>query len=136
MRCPPAPHRGSTGPAPRPPWPRSSRRARARPESRRTSGLAPLVAEGDRDAHEGAVLGPGAVVVLDVLLAQQLLEHEPGVRGALADAAVGDGVLAAVQSGLAVDLGELVVRLEGAVLVRGLAPRHADRRGDVAGPLR
>ena len=49
------------------------------------------------------------------------------MRGALADAAVGDGVLAPVDAGLAVDGLQLVVGLEGAVLVGGLAP------GDVLG---
>ena len=53
----------------------------------------------DRHADERAVLGPRAVVVLDVLVAEQLVQREPGVAGALADAAVGDGVLAVVQAG-------------------------------------
>src|SRR5205823_10643418 len=58
------------------------------------------------------------------------------VRGALADPAVGDGVLAIVEAGGGVQLAQFVVGLEGAVLVGGLAPRHADRGRDVAGPLR
>ena len=36
------------------------------------------------------------------------MEDEPGVRGALPDAAVGDGVLALVQAGLGVELRELL----------------------------
>ena len=47
----------------------------------------------DRHADEAAPLRPGAVVVADVGEAEQLVEHEPGVAGALADAAVGDDVL-------------------------------------------
>src|ERR687893_1029203 len=90
----------------------------------------------DRDADEGAVLGPGAVVVLDVLVAEQLAQHEPGVARALADPAVGDGVLAGVEAGLGVELGQLLVALEGAVLVGRLAPRHVHRGGDVARALR
>src|SRR4051794_41493209 len=35
-----------------------------------------------------APLGPGAVVVLHVVLAEQLVQHEPGVPRALADAAI------------------------------------------------
>src|SRR4051795_10612574 len=90
----------------------------------------------DRDAHEGAVLGPGAVVVLHVLLTEQLVQREPGVAGALADAAVGDGRLRGVEAGLLdVELAQLVVAPEGAVVVRGLAPRHVERGGDVAGAL-
>src|SRR5579864_5952592 len=44
----------------------------------------------DRHADRAAPLGPRPVVVLDVGIAEQLLQHEPRVRGALADAAVGD----------------------------------------------
>src|SRR3712207_9286238 len=44
----------------------------ALPISRRTSDV--LL---DRHADEAAVLDPGAVVVLDVLLAQDLAQHEP-----------------------------------------------------------
>ena len=44
----------------------------------------------DRHGDHVAPLGPGAVVVLHVVLAEQLVQHEPGVRRALADAAVGD----------------------------------------------
>src|SRR6185437_15795805 len=47
-----------------------------------------------------------------------------------------DGVLVEVDTGLAVEGTKLVVRLEGAVVVRGLAPRHVLRAGDVAGALR
>src|SRR3712207_2775104 len=91
---------------------------------------------GDRDADQGAVLGPRAVVVLHVLVAEQLAEHEPGVARALTDAAVRDGVLALVETGLGVELGQLLVALEGAVLVGRLAPRHVHGGGVVARPLR
>src|SRR3954471_14038335 len=71
----------------------------------------------DRDADERAVLDPAAVVVLDIGLAQQLVQYEPRVAGALADAAVGDGRLAVVETLLGVQLGQLLVGLEGAILV-------------------
>src|SRR4051794_32104448 len=90
----------------------------------------------DRDADERAVLGPRAVVVLHVVLAEQLAQDEPGVARALADPAVGDGLLAGVQAGVGVELAQLVVALEGAVLVGRLAPRDIDRRRDVSGALR
>src|SRR5262245_43341585 len=45
---------------------------------------------GDRRADQVAPFGPGAVIILDVLEAEQVLEHEPGVARALADAAVSD----------------------------------------------
>src|SRR5690606_6504108 len=51
----------------------------------------------DRHAHRVAVFGPRAVVVAHVV-AQELLQREPGVAGALADAAVGDDGPAAVDA--------------------------------------
>ncbi len=99
------------------------------PSSLRTSGTSPQL---DRHADERAVLGPRAVVVLDVRLVEDLVQHEPGVRRALADAAVGDGVLAEVDARVAVQRAQLVVRAERAVVVRGLAPRDVLRRRDVA----
>src|ERR1700722_9011308 len=89
----------------------------------------------DRGAHQGAVFRPTAVVVLDVLVAEQFLQNEPGVRGPLTDPAIRDGLLRPVQPGVGVQLGQLVVGLESAVLVGGLTPRHVERSWDVAGPL-
>src|SRR5690349_6914601 len=89
----------------------------------------------DRGTHQGAVFRPTAVVVLDVLVSQQFLQHEPGVRRALTDTAVGDGFLLAVEARLGVQLGQILVRLEGAVLVGRLAPRNVDRAGDMPWPL-
>src|SRR5271166_6096551 len=89
----------------------------------------------DRGAHQGAVFRPTAVVVFDVLVPEQLAQHEPGVRRPLTDPAVGDGLLRPVQTGAGVELGQVVVGLEGAVLVGRFTPRHVDRAGDVAGPL-
>src|ERR1700722_14633113 len=39
----------------------------------------------DRGPHQGAVFCPTAVVVLDVLVAEQLLQNEPGVRRTFPD---------------------------------------------------
>src|SRR5918994_7411875 len=47
----------------------------------------------DRGAEEAAPFGPGAVVVADVRVAEELGQDEPGVAGALANPAVGDHVL-------------------------------------------
>src|SRR4051812_42683540 len=85
----------------------------------------------DRGTHQGAVFRPTTVVVLDVLVSQQFLQHEPGVRRALTDSAVGDGFLLSVQSGLGVQLGQVLVGLEGPVLVGRLAPRNVDSAGDM-----
>src|SRR5690349_11436322 len=80
-------------------------------------------ADFDRHADQRAVLGPGAVVVLHVAVAEQLVQGEPGVRGALTDAAVGDRRLRVVDAGVLVQLPKLLVAAEGAVLVGRLAPR-------------
>src|SRR6476469_3738438 len=89
----------------------------------------------DRDSDERTVFGPGAVVVLDVLVAKQLVQGEPGVAGPLADTAVGDRVLPVVEAGGAIERTQLVVRLERAVFVSRLAPRDVDCGRDVPGPL-
>src|SRR6186713_399110 len=60
-------------------------------------------------------LRPRAVVVLDVLEAEQVLQREPGVAAALADPTVGDGRLLPVELvGLLVQLFQFGRGLEGA----------------------
>src|SRR6266516_4987578 len=86
------------------------------------------LAELDGYPDERPVLGPGPVVVLHVRLPEQFMQHEPRVGAALADPAVGDGVLAEVQARLAlVQRTQFVVRLEGAVVVCGLGPAEVLR---------
>src|SRR5438105_1136500 len=87
----------------------------------------------DGGTDQVAPLGPRAVVVADVVEAEQVGQDEPGVARALADAAVGDDVVVGRQALLLlVDLTELVGRLEAAVLVRRPLPRDAGGSGDVA----
>src|SRR5215211_1324633 len=90
----------------------------------------------DGHADQAAPLGPGAVVVADPRVAEQLVQHEPGMGRALADAAVGDHVLVGGHPLGAVELGQLVVgeELAGGAVDR-LGPGDVDRTGDVAGPL-
>ena len=77
----------------------------ARAHAGRLARLAPL----DGGAHAVAPLGPGAVVIAHVLIAEQVGEHKPGVAGALADAAVGDDVVGRLQAALlGVDLPQLL----------------------------
>src|SRR5690349_12753310 len=57
----------------------------------------------DAHADQWAVLRPGPVVVLHPPPVQQLMEDEPGVRAALTDAAVGDGVAVLVDTCLPVE---------------------------------
>src|SRR4029453_8279302 len=99
-------------------------------------GLPRLVAEGNGYADQRTPLGPGTVVVLHVLLAEDLVQHEPGVRRALADPAVRDGVLAEVHPGVGVQRPQLVVGAERAVVVGRLAPRDVGRGRDVTRALR
>src|SRR5262245_58629194 len=114
------------------------RRARATPCTQgrppdSTPGLRPLL---DGDVDEVAPFGPGAVVVLDVLVAEQLAEHEPRMGAALADPAVGDDRLVRRHSLGAVELAQLVGRLERAVVAYGLGPRDRVGGRDVPCPLR
>src|SRR2546426_5013596 len=61
-----------------------------------------------RNGHQAPPLRPGAVVVLDAIMAEQLVQHEPGVRRALADAAVGDDVIAVQHALVRVQLVQLL----------------------------
>src|ERR1700748_2351299 len=56
----------------------------------------------DRGAHQGAVFRPTAVVVLDVLVAEQFLQNEPGVRRTFPDSTVGNRFFGAVETGVRV----------------------------------
>src|SRR5215212_279895 len=99
------------------------------------SELSGLVAHRYRHTDQRAVFGPGAVVVLHIVLVENLVQHEPRMRASLTDPAVGDDVVVPAQAGPAVELLEFLVGLEGTVVIRGLAPRHVDRRWDVSAAL-
>src|SRR5271169_3937283 len=90
----------------------------------------------DRGADQIAPLGPGTVVILHVAEAQQIFQHEPGVRAAFADAAVSDHFFRAVNSLLAVELLQSVRGFEGAVFVGGLRPGNIGCARNVSGALR
>src|SRR5688572_27916268 len=97
--------------------------------------LAPLP-ELDRRPHERAVLGPRAVVVLHVLVAEELLKREPRVGGALPDPAVGDHLALARDPLGRVELAQLVSGLECPVLVRCFRTRDVRRARDMESILR
>jgi len=89
----------------------------------------------DGGADQVAPFGPRAVVIADLVEAQQILEDEPGVGAALADAAVGDDFVFAGDALGLVEFFEVVVRLEGAIFVGGLRPRDVCGLGNVASAL-
>src|SRR5919204_6225046 len=89
----------------------------------------------DRFAHQRTVLGPRAVVVPDVGVSEELVEHEPRVRRALADPAVRDDRPVRRDARAFVQGAELIGGPERPVLVGGLAPRDVGRARDVSGDL-
>ena len=101
--------------------------------SARTTATGPVGRSAfDGDADQRAVLGPRAVVVLHRWVAQQLMQHEPGVGRPLADAAIGDHAPVGSDALALVQGVELVGRPEGAVVVGGLASGDVHRAGNVA----
>src|SRR5437764_10098688 len=95
------------------------------------------VASGLLDGHadQAAPLGPRAVVILDVLIAEQVGEHKPRVAAALANTAVRYHPLVGRDALALVEGAQLLRTFEGAIGVDGLAPRDAPGAGDVPGAL-
>src|SRR3979409_1645499 len=89
----------------------------------------------DRGLDQGPPLGPRTVVVADVGVAEDLGEHEPGVRRALPDPAVGDRLPVSGDALGPVKLLQLGDVLERPVLLDRLGPRDVLRGRDVAAPL-
>src|SRR5918997_3040959 len=86
-------------------------------------------------AYQVTPLGPRTVVVAHLVVAEQVGEHEPGVRRALPDPAVGYHVLSFAEAGLAlVDPAQLIGALEGTVLPDGPRPRYVGGPGNVPAP--
>src|SRR5437867_6704347 len=95
--------------------------------------LLPLL---DGRSDNVAVLGPTAVVILHVVQAKQVFQHKPGVAGALADAAIGDGRFLGIDAFLLkIDRVQILSRFERSVRLHGSAPRDAFGAGDMAAAL-
>src|SRR5437764_229365 len=77
----------------------------------------------DRHVDEVAPLRPRAVVVADVLVAEELAQDEPRVGASLADPAVGRDRLPRGDALPLVELAKLVGGLEGPVVPNRLRPR-------------
>src|SRR6267378_8398313 len=90
----------------------------------------------DRRPHEVAPLRPGAVIVLHVRVAEEVLQDEPGVGRPLPDPAVCDDLLVRRDAFAFVEGLEILSRLERAVLVDGLGPGNVLRPGNVPASLR
>src|SRR5919106_1724620 len=86
----------------------------------------------DRRPHQRPVLRPRAVVVLDVLYPEELVEDEPRVRRSLTDPAVRDDLAALGYALLLVERSKVVGRLERPVVVGRLPPRDVPRARDMA----
>src|SRR5207249_2018489 len=78
----------------------------------------------DRRPHKVPPLRPGAVVVPDVRVAEEVLQDEPRVRRPLPDTAVGDDLLVLGHALRFIEGLQLLRRLERAILVHGLCPRN------------
>src|SRR6476619_3818863 len=88
-----------------------------------------------RRTDQVSPLGPRPVVVLDVLEAEQVFQHEPRDARPFADAAVRDHGSVARHALSAVKRLQLVDALERAVLVAVLAPGNALRARNVSAAL-
>ena len=64
------------------------------------------------------------------------MQNEPGVCATFPDPAVGNDVFVPVQARIALKLLELIVGLEGAIVIGCLAPRNIDCGGNVTATLR
>src|SRR5438094_1189760 len=102
---------------------------RLRPGFRPPPCLASALRLLDRRPNEVAPLRPGPVVVADVRVAKQVLQHEPRVGRPLADPAVGDDLLVRRHTFRLVQGLQVLGRLEGPVLVDSLPPRPVVRAG-------
>src|ERR1700687_346456 len=87
----------------------------------------------DGGADEVAPLGPGAIVVAHLVEAQEILEDEPSVRAALADAAVGDDFVFAGNALGFVEFLQVVKGFERAVFIGSLRPGDIGGLGTISG---
>src|SRR5438552_17161388 len=87
---PRAPARWGTGRRPGGPPPRKEGFGAAAERSAATCSWTLGRAFLDRHSNKASPLGPTAVVVPDAIVAEHVLQNEPGTRAAFADAAVGE----------------------------------------------
>src|SRR5512134_2765605 len=87
----------------------------------------------NRHVDEVAPLRPTAIVIAYMFVPQQMRQHKPGVAAALADAAVGDNVVARLESLLLlINRAQFLGGFERAVVGIGRAsPGYVLRTGDM-----
>src|SRR5579875_2616888 len=90
----------------------------------------------DGSAYQIAPFRPGAVVITDTWIAKQAGQDEPGMRGTLTDTAVRDDVVLRLDILAAVDLAQLLSRLERTVGIGGSGPGYVLGSGNMATALR
>src|SRR6266550_7310064 len=89
----------------------------------------------NRSANCVAPLRPATVVVPHAIVAEEIGEHEPGMGGSLANAAVRDDVVAFLETlFLFVDGAQRSRVLEASIRIRGARPGNTARSLDVAAP--
>ena len=82
--------------------------------------------------HGVAIFGPRPVILLRIV-AQKFAENEPTVRGALANAAIDDGLLIRADAALLkIDLRQFRGRFECGIIVGCSFPRHTLCPGNMA----
>src|SRR5712664_2408002 len=108
-----------------------------RDSSTRSGGIQPRRGLSfNRHPDQTAPLRPGAVVVLDLRVAQQIRQREPGERGPLADPAVGNHVLIRPNPLPLIEALEVLCIFERPILPHVLRPGNVAGPGDVTATLR
>src|SRR6266699_1641739 len=97
-------------------------------------GFSALLLDGCSD--EAAPLCPGAIVVANVGIAQQGVQHEPGVATAFPDATIGDHLFVGSDAMACIQRAQFLRRLEGAIFPHGHRPGNIDRPWNVPASLR
>ena len=82
-----------------------------------------------QNSQQAAPLGPGTIVVADIVIAQELGQYKPGVGRALPHWTADDGILATVDAIPGIDRPQFVSEFECPVLINCLRPWNVVRTG-------
>src|SRR5579875_439924 len=89
----------------------------------------------DRNANEAAPFGPGTIVVAHMRIAQQVMQREPRMTAALADAAIGNDLFIGRHAFTTIDFAQLLRRFESSILAYSRAPGDIGRAWNVTTAL-